>query len=383
MLAVAEIPMIERVLSHLAMHGVDEAVLSLGYRPECFVRAFPEGVACDVKLSYAVDPEPLDTAGAIRFSALAAGVSETFLVVNGDVLTDADYSALLAWHAGTGAEATIALTPVEDPSAYGVVLADPTGRVTAFIEKPPRDETPTNLINAGAYVLEPRVLDKIPAGRPVSVERQTFPALVAEGCLFAWDSEAYWIDAGTPESYLRACVELIDGTRPGPPVPGARRVSPDVWAVGAPVVMGELRGPSLVADGALVAAGAMVEGSALGRGARVLEGAVVRGSVLLAGAAVGAGSLVEGSILGEGASVGEWARIRGLSVLGGRAVVAAGVELEGARLPCSGTEAVRSNPTATSGPTAPDPGASVPSGPGTPGISAPGTPAPGAPMVGS
>ncbi len=172
-------------------------------------------------LTYAVEPTPLDTAGAIRFAARHAGIDETFVVVNGDVLTDADLSALVAFHRLREAEATIGLTPVDDPSAFGVVPTDDDGRVEAFIEKPPRDEAPTNLINAGTYVFEPSVLDRIPEGRRVSIERETFPALVKARTLFALGSDAYWLDTGTPDAYLRAHRDLLRGRRPGLPTPGA------------------------------------------------------------------------------------------------------------------------------------------------------------------
>ena len=143
------------------------------------------------------------------------------MVVNGDVLTDSDLSALIAFHRERGAEATISLTPVDDPSAFGVVPTDQDGRVQAFIEKPPRDEAPTNLINAGTYVFEPSVLDRIPADVRVSIERETFPAMVEAGTLFAQGSDAYWLDTGTPDAYLRAHRDLILGHRAGPPAPGA------------------------------------------------------------------------------------------------------------------------------------------------------------------
>jgi mannose-1-phosphate guanylyltransferase len=183
MLPIVEEPMIERVVGHLADHGVDDAVFSLGYRPDAFIDAYPDGTIAGVRLTYAVEPTPLDTAGAIRFAASFAGIDETFVVVNGDVLTDADVSGLVDFHRRRGAEATISLTPVEDPSAFGVVPTDDQGRVEAFIEKPPRDEAPTNLINAGTYVFEPTVLDRIPAERRVSIERETFPAMVGDGTL--------------------------------------------------------------------------------------------------------------------------------------------------------------------------------------------------------
>lgn len=333
MLAVVEQHMIERVLSHLAHHGVDEAVLSLGYRPDAFLAAFPDDKACGVRLSYAVEAEPLGTAGAIRFAASEAGIEEPFLVVNGDVLTDLDLGALVAVHRAREAQATIHLTPVADPSAFGVVPTDADGRVLAFIEKPAPGTAPTNLINAGAYVLEPSVLDRIPSGRAVSVERDTFPVLVAEGELFAVASDAYWIDAGTPATYLRACLDLVNGARPGSPTPDAREVAEGVWAVGSPILDGEVRARSLVADAAFVAQGATVADSVVGTGARVEQGAEVTGAVVLAGAVVAEGAMVTDSIVGEGGRVGTGARLRGLTVIGNRAVVEPGAEMDGGRAP--------------------------------------------------
>ncbi len=213
MLPIVEQPMIERVLGHLAKHGIDDAVLSLGYRPDAFIDAYPDSVIAGVRATYAVEPMPLDTAGAIRFAADAAGIDETFVVLNGDVLTDTDIAELARFHASSGAEATISLTPVEDPSAFGVVPTDERGAVEAFIEKPPRDEAPTNLINAGIYVLEPSVLGRIERDIRVSIERQTFPALVETRSLYALRSDAYWLDTGTPDAYLRAHRDLLAGRR--------------------------------------------------------------------------------------------------------------------------------------------------------------------------
>lgn len=334
MLPVAEVTMIERVLAHLAGHGVDDAVLSMGYRPDAFLAAFPDDRCAGVSLTYAVEPEPLDTAGAIRFAAAAAGIDGTFLVVNGDVLTDLDVAALVGFHRARGALGTIGLTPVEDPSAFGVVPTDGAGRVQAFVEKPRRDEAPTNLVNAGTYVLEAEVLDRIPPGRRVSIERETFPALVGQGALYASGSDAYWIDAGTPDTYLRANLDLPGGRRGLPPAPGARQVRPGVWYLGAgPVVEGDVTAGSLVGDAAFVAAGGRVVGSVVGAGARVGEGAVVERAVLLPGCAVGAGAVVRDSIVGEGAVVGEGARVLGLSVVGGTVKVEPGMVLDGARFP--------------------------------------------------
>jgi mannose-1-phosphate guanylyltransferase len=333
LLPVVEVPMLERVLAHLAGHGVDEAILSIGYRPDAFRSAYPDATAAGVELSYAVEPEPLDTAGAIRFAAEHAGVSETFLVVNGDVLTDLDVSALVAFHRSHGAQGTINLTAVDDPSRFGVVPTDADGRVLAFVEKPPPGEAPTNLINAGTYVLEPEVLARIPTGRRVSIERETFPALAADGALYASASDAYWLDTGTPVAYLQAHADLLDGTRPGPPAPGATERAERTWVLDAPAIDGDVVGPSLVGRAASVEGGATVRASVVGADCVIGAGALVDSSVLLAGARVGAGASVSGSIIGPGAVLGEGAVVEALSVLGAGAQLAAGTKVVDARIP--------------------------------------------------
>ena len=332
MLPVVEVVMIERVLAHLAGHGVDRAVLSMGYRPDAFLAAFPDDRCAGVALDYAVEPAPLDTGGAIRFAALHAGVGETFLVVNGDVLTDLDVSALIAFHRRRGAEATIHLSPVDNPSAFGVVPTDDAGRVLAFIEKPPGDRAPTNFINAGTYVVEPALLDRIPEGRRISIERETFPALVDDGSLFALPTKDYWIDAGTVAAYLKANHDLLSGARGRSPAPGARSAGNGAWTLGGPVIHGTVAASSLVGDAAFVSRGSRVDRSVVGAGARVEEAKVVD-SVLLPGAVVRPGALVEGSIVGAGAVVGKEAAVCRLSVIGDRRVVEAGTRMHGARLP--------------------------------------------------
>jgi mannose-1-phosphate guanylyltransferase len=333
LLPIVEIPMIERVLGYLAAHGIEEAVLSLGYRPEAFSRQYPDQVAAGVKLRYAVEPEPLDTAGAIRFAARAAGIEETFIVLNGDILTDADLGALIAFHGRSKASGTIYLSPVEDPSRFGVVPTDPDGKVIAFVEKPPVGEAPTNLINAGIYVLEPEVLDLIADGRRVSVERETFPALAADGLLYARADEAYWLDTGTPEAYLRAQSDLLSGIRGEPPAAGARRESNGPWLLGTPTVNGTADARSFIGDGAIIESGAVVAGSVVGAGCIVESGANVTGSVLLARSRVSAGARVEFSIIGPGARVGRQVNLSGMSIVGDDAVVADGTVASAARLP--------------------------------------------------
>ncbi len=339
MLPIAEQPMIERVLGHLAAHGIDDAVLSLGYRPDAFINAYPHGTIAGVRSTYAVEPSPLDTAGAIRFAADHGGIEETFLVVNGDVLTDCDVSALVAFHRSCRAEATISLTPVEDPSTFGVVPTDAEGRVEAFIEKPPRDEAPTDLINAGIYVLEPSVLGRIHQDVRVSIERETFPAMVESRSLFALASDAYWIDSGTPDAFLRANRDLLAGRRPGPPAPGATldpALGKGVWRLGG---AGEVSGTverSLLGTGATVAAGAAVEDSVVGAEAVVEEGSTVLGSVLLPGSRVASKATVEGSIIGPGAIVGQRCTVHPISVVGAGAVTASGTVVDGERVPAGG-----------------------------------------------
>jgi mannose-1-phosphate guanylyltransferase len=308
MLPVVDRPIVEWVVGGLAAAGVDEVVLALGFKPDLFQEAYPDGTCAGVRLRYAVEPEPLDTAGAIRFAATWAGIDERFVVVNGDVLTDLDVPGLIAFHDARGAEATIALHRVDDPSMFGVVPTAPDGRVLAFVEKPPPGEAPTDLINAGTYVLEPSVLDRIPSDRRVSIERETFPAMVTGGCLYAADDGGvYWADTGTPLQYLQVMLDLIAGRR----------------AVPAPA--------PIAADA--VVAGAVVDAAIVMARAQVSPGAVVRRSAVLPGAVVREGAEVVDSLLGPDAVVGAGARVLGGAVIGPGVQVAAGDVIEGRRIP--------------------------------------------------
>lgn len=333
MLPVAEVPMIERVIRRLEEHGVDEAVLSMGYRPDPFYSLFPSDRCGRVAIRYAVDPEPLDTAGAIRYAAAAAGIGETFIAVNGDVLTDLDIGTLVEFHHSHGAEATLHLHRVDDPSAFGLVVTDPDGRVRRFVEKPPPGEAPTDTINAGTYVLEPTVLERIAPDRRVSIEREVFPAIVADGSLFALPVDCYWLDTGTPEKYLQANLDLLGGIRPGPPAPGAIDRGEGAWTIGDPVLDGTLVGPALAGPAAYLQSGAMAQGSVLGSGSRVHARAEVRRSLLLPGAVVHSGAVVEDSIVGGNAVIGEEAYVSAQSVVGYGEDIEPGAHLEGARVP--------------------------------------------------
>ena len=318
LLPVVDRPIIEHVVAHLAGHGVTRVVLSLGFRPGVFADAYPDGTCAGLPLHYAVESEPLDTAGAVRFAALEAGIGtgigsgsgsedcDTFLVLNGDVLTDLDIGAMVASHRAAGAEATLALTEVDDPSRYGVVPTDAEGRVVGFVEKPDAESAPSRWINAGTYVLEPSILDRIPDGRPVSIEREVFPAMATERRLHAVRSDAYWIDTGTPEAYIRAQVDLVDGTRGDLPA---------------------------VHPSAQVDPGADVERSVVMAGVTVGPGARLCDAVIMAGATIGADATVDHSIVGSGAQVGSGASIAGLTVIGATERVGAGIQLAGVRIP--------------------------------------------------
>ena len=288
MLPVGHVPIIERLVDNLSRGGVTEVTLALGFKSEPFVEAFPSGECNGVALRYAVEPEPLDTAGAIRFAADFSGIDDTFVVANGDVLTDLDISELVEFHRRQGAEATIHLIGVDDPSSFGVVATDDDGRVGRFVEKPAPGTAPSNQINGGTYVLEPSVLQRIPAGRKVSIERETFPGLVAGGRLFALATDDYWIDAGLPELYLQANLDLLDGTR--------RDQSSVAVHDGACVEPTAVVTHSIVADGATVGAGATITDSVLLPGAVVDNRAVVANSVVMG--KIGEGATVTHSVLG-------------------------------------------------------------------------------------
>jgi len=304
MLPIAHVPLIVRHIGQLERGGVDHVTLALGFLPEPFIEAFPDGRCGGVRMAYAIEPEPLDTAGAVRFAADHTGIDDTFVVTNGDNLSDLSVADLVATHRAADAEATIHLIGVDDPSAFGVVERHASGRIVRFVEKPPRGTEPSNLINAGTYVLEPSVLARIPAGRPVSIERETFPAVAAGGRFFSLPTDDYWIDAGRPELYRRANLDLVNGVR-------------------AEVC-------EAIAAGAEVDTDAAVADTVVGAGARIGAGSRVTGSVVLPGARIGRDAVVEDSIVagtvGHGAVV-----VR--TVVGVDAKISDGEHLRDARVP--------------------------------------------------
>jgi mannose-1-phosphate guanylyltransferase len=333
LLPIANQAFLERQLTWLAGHGVDEVVLSLGYLPDAFEAHFPEGRFGDLVVRYAVEDHPLGTAGAIRFAA--QGIDERLVVCNGDVLTTLDLRELVAFHDARQAEATIYLTKVADPSAFGVVPTRADGEVVAFVEKPPKGKAPSHWINAGTYVLEPSVLQRIPDRLTVSIERETFPRMLEERSrLYAMASDAYWIDIGTPDKYLRAHADVLAGVLGHPPAPGARETAPGVWVQGEVSIDPEARleAPVLVAEGARVGPGARVAGSVVGPGCSIGPGARVLRSAVHEGAVLDADAEVIDSVVGPGARLGTGAIASDHNMIGAGATLDAGGRASGARI---------------------------------------------------
>jgi NDP-sugar pyrophosphorylase family protein len=314
LLPIANQPFLERQLNWMGRHGIDEVVLSLGYLPDAFTKHFTDDRFGDLRLRYAVEDEPLGTAGAIRYAAEVAGIDERFVVCNGDVLTALDLDELVRFHDARGAEATIHLVPVPDPSAFGVVPTNDFGEVREFVEKPPPGEAPTNWINAGTYVLEPSVLDRIPRGCNVSVERETFPNLLEQrGNLYALERDVYWLDIGTPHKYREAQTDVVRGALGTPPVADANEVDPGIWVQPGAVIDASTRlvPPVLVGRETAVGPGVYLAATSVGARCTVGYGARVENSVLFDGATIERAADVVDCILGVDTVVGEAAKVRG------------------------------------------------------------------------
>jgi mannose-1-phosphate guanylyltransferase len=312
-------PFISYMIEWLRGHGVDDVILACGFMAGGVRAVLGDGASLGVRLRYVEEPEPLGTGGALKFAE--ALLDERFFMLNGDVLSDMDLTAQLAQHDATGARATLALIGVGDPSAYGLVRCNDDRSVKEFLEKPSPEEIDTNLINAGAYILERSVLDGLPpAGTEVSIERDVFPALVGDG-LFGYEAGGYWMDIGTPDRFLQGTFDILEGTvrtGVGEQLADAGRVLVD-----GSDVRGEVVAPALLGLGCVIERGAVVGGRAvLGAGVSVGAGARVESSVLLDGVRVGAGSTMVSAILSPGAVVGANCSV------GADAVIGAGVEIE-------------------------------------------------------
>lgn len=317
-------PYVRYLVDSMREAGIEGAVLSMGYLPDPIRRYFDGEDLGGFSLDYAVEDHPLGTAGGIKNAEGRLG-DGPFVVTNGDVLTGLNFAELVEAHRASGAMATITLTAVEDPTAYGLVEVDHEMRVKRFVEKPGIDEVHTSLVNAGVYVFEREVLNMIPAGREVSVEREVFPALQGMGKLAAYVSSSYWRDIGTPQSYLAASHDVLSGA--------VGRAEDFEYASVHPSVRvsrnAALLPPVCVAEGCEIGAGATVGGrTSMGRACSVGEGATVEGSILFDGSRVEEGAIVRNSVVGPGAVVGGGAIVRGVSVLGAGCVVGRGNVLD-------------------------------------------------------
>ncbi|MEV8063337.1 NDP-sugar synthase [Streptomyces antimycoticus] len=307
MVPAAGVPFLTHQLARARAAGVEHIVLATSYLAQVFEPYFGDGSALGLHLEYVTEEEPLGTGGAIRnvASRLRSGPDDPVLIFNGDILTGLDIRALVDNHRTTGADVSLHLTRVPDPRAYGLVPTDEQGRVTAFLEKPQTpEEIVTDQINAGAYVFNRSVIDTIPADRPVSVERETFPGLLAAGAhLQGMVDSTYWLDLGTPQAFVRGSADLVLGRAPSPAVPGR---CGDRLVLDSASVAGDakLTGGTVIGPQARVGAGARIDGSTVLEGAVVEEGAQVCDSLVGAGARIGARTVLQGAVVGDGALVG-------------------------------------------------------------------------------
>ncbi len=295
---------------------IDEVILSLNYQPRRIEEIFGDGSALGIKIRYVVEPVPLGTAGAIKYAG--DHLTESVVVFNGDVLTGIDLAAVLQLHRERKARATIVLTPVENPTAYGLVETDGNGNIRRFIEKPRTDEVTTHNINAGIYVLEPDTLDRIPSNVAWSIERSYFPSLVERGETFvAYIYDGYWIDIGTPGQYMQVHRDIMDGRFQAAPFKDL--ATPRVWmAEDARLEDGAaVEGPCFIDEGVLVKAGARVGPySVLGRQCQVEEDARIDGAIVWQNGRIGRDAVIERAVLGRNCHIGRSASVGAGAVLG-------------------------------------------------------------------
>ncbi len=305
-------PFLEHMIGYLKEHGVEDIILAMGYSPDPVQSYFGDGTRLGVRMTYLVEESPLGTAGAVKKAEALLG--EPFFVFNGDVLTEIDLAAMVRRHQEIRPRVSIALTPVDDPTIYGVVETDTGGRVERFIEKPNQDEVTSNLINAGVYILEPEVLQHIPAATPFMFEHHLFPQLLEMGeVILSYPSDAYWIDIGTPEKYLKAHHDLLLGWGDN----GVRR------GKGSKVHRtARIEGPVLIGDECIIAEGVRVKGpTVLGARCVLAKRAVVEGSVLWHDTKIGEGAILSSCVVGSHSCVQDGSHALDCCVLGDNVTV--------------------------------------------------------------
>ena len=304
-------PFIRYMLDWLAGHGITDIIVSCGHMAIGVRNVLGDGSAFGVRLRYVEEPEPLGTGGALKFAQPL--IDGRFVMLNGDVLTDLDISAQIEQHERTGARATLALTPVDEPWNYGLVRTGDDGSVREFVEKPARDQIDTNKISAGAYILEPDVFDLLEEGVPASIERDVFPVMVGNG-LYGYVADGYWLDIGTPLRYLQATFDILEGTvhtKVQQRLDNFLYVNPDVKAKGRMVPSAVVESGCQIGSGARVGGRAMLE-----TGVSIGSDTIVESSVILRGAEVGANCSLANCIVGAGVSIGDNTQIHDLVTIG-------------------------------------------------------------------
>jgi len=321
MMPVGNRPFIEYILRLLKKYAVEDIILSTCYLPEVLQAQLRDGSHLGVKLTYAVEESPLGTAGAVK--NVEDLLDDTFVVLNGDVLTDLDLGSLVEFHRSKKSKVTIALTPVEDPTLYGLVELREDGSITRFLEKPSWDQITSNLINAGTYVIEPEVLSFIPVEENYSFERGLFPLLLRKKIpLFGYVSDAYWLDIGTPAKYLLAHRDLLEG-RMEHQFEG-QEVGCGLWVGEGTQIspQAKIASPVLIGKDCCIEASARIAGlTVIGNRCRVETGAFLEGSVLLDDCVIGKNSIVENSILGQGVRLGQKVHVSDEAVLGDNCII--------------------------------------------------------------
>jgi mannose-1-phosphate guanylyltransferase len=301
-------PLLDHTLERLAETGVNGVTLAVKFMADAFMKRYGES-ANGMKISYSREKIPMWTGGAIKYAENLIGHDDQFLVLNGDIFTTIDYAELISEHRENGAVATIALYRVKDPSRYGTVKLAKENRITQFIEKAPLGKAPSNLINAGVYVLEPEIFDYIPAGRPVSIEKEVFPKLAEQGKLFGHTFKDIWIDIGKPEDYLKANKVMLDVTK------GKLLLEPDFNS-------GDFIDPVMVDSGVTVGENAKIGPYAVvGRDAVLGRNVRLENSVVFPEATILDNASVKGAVIGEAATVGKCATISEGCVIGDCATI--------------------------------------------------------------